>query len=121
MVIVLSSAKYKFCTNSCNMSCKTLSLLHLLLWQKCVNIGYFVNRGICISSVITKYLSVSKTKITHPRYGSPYPWPLNRILAYQKQWEIRRKMKAIGWAGKSLEQVSMKGEADLFATFSSFI
>ncbi|XP_048725558.1 metaxin-2 isoform X3 [Caretta caretta] len=44
-------------------------------------------------------------EITHPRYGSPYPWPLNRILAYQKQWEIRRKMKAIGWAGKSLEQV----------------
>ncbi|XP_050825034.1 metaxin-2 [Gopherus flavomarginatus] len=44
-------------------------------------------------------------EITHPRYGSPYPWPLNRILAYQKQWEVRRKMKAIGWAGKSLEQV----------------
>ncbi|XP_064371064.1 metaxin-2 isoform X3 [Dromaius novaehollandiae] len=44
-------------------------------------------------------------EITHPRYGSPYPWPLNRILSYQKQWEIRRKMKAIGWAGKSLEQV----------------
>uniref|UniRef100_A0A8D0GLC2 Metaxin-2 n=1 Tax=Sphenodon punctatus TaxID=8508 RepID=A0A8D0GLC2_SPHPU len=44
-------------------------------------------------------------EITHPRYGSPYPWPLNRILAYQKQWEVRRKMKAIGWAGKSLDQV----------------
>ncbi|XP_075789823.1 metaxin-2 isoform X2 [Pelodiscus sinensis] len=44
-------------------------------------------------------------EITHPRYGSPYPWPLNRILTYQKQWEVRRKMKAIGWAGKSLEQV----------------
>uniref|UniRef100_A0A674G756 Metaxin-2 n=1 Tax=Taeniopygia guttata TaxID=59729 RepID=A0A674G756_TAEGU len=44
-------------------------------------------------------------EITHPRYGSPYPWPLNRILSYQKQWEVRRKMKAIGWAGKTLEQV----------------
>uniref|UniRef100_A0A8C2U445 Metaxin-2 n=1 Tax=Coturnix japonica TaxID=93934 RepID=A0A8C2U445_COTJA len=48
---------------------------------------------------------VTVEEITHPRYGSPYPWPLNRILSYQKQWEIRRKMKAIGWAGKSLEQV----------------
>uniref|UniRef100_A0A8B9QLN4 Metaxin-2 n=1 Tax=Apteryx owenii TaxID=8824 RepID=A0A8B9QLN4_APTOW len=48
---------------------------------------------------------VTVEEITHLRYGSPYPWPLNRILSYQKQWEIRRKMKAIGWAGKSLEQV----------------
>ncbi|XP_006000662.2 metaxin-2 [Latimeria chalumnae] len=44
-------------------------------------------------------------EITRPRYGSPYPWPLNYILAYQKQWEVRRKMKAIGWAGKTIEQV----------------
>uniref|UniRef100_A0A8B9LNF4 Metaxin-2 n=1 Tax=Astyanax mexicanus TaxID=7994 RepID=A0A8B9LNF4_ASTMX len=43
--------------------------------------------------------------ISRPRYSSPYSWPLNHILAYQKQWEVRRKMNAIGWAGKSLEQV----------------
>uniref|UniRef100_A0A6I8NVS2 Metaxin-2 n=1 Tax=Ornithorhynchus anatinus TaxID=9258 RepID=A0A6I8NVS2_ORNAN len=44
-------------------------------------------------------------EITRSRYGSPYPWPLNHILAYQKQWEVKRKMKAIGWGGKTLEQV----------------
>nr|XP_060635559.1 metaxin-2 [Anolis sagrei ordinatus] len=44
-------------------------------------------------------------EITHPRYGFPYPWPLNHVLAYQKQWEIRRKMKALGWGSKSLDQV----------------
>ncbi|XP_014006679.1 metaxin-2 isoform X2 [Oncorhynchus tshawytscha] len=44
-------------------------------------------------------------EISRPRYSSPYSWPLNQILAYQKQWEVRRKMNAIGWAGKSLEQV----------------
>ncbi|XP_019486438.1 PREDICTED: metaxin-2 isoform X1 [Hipposideros armiger] len=44
-------------------------------------------------------------EITHARYGSPYPWPLNRILAYQKQWEVKRKMKAIGWGNKTLDQV----------------
>lgn len=45
------------------------------------------------------------TEISRPRYSSPYSWPLNHILAYQKQWDIRRKMKAIGWGGKTLDQV----------------
>uniref|UniRef100_A0A672NSV3 Metaxin-2-like n=1 Tax=Sinocyclocheilus grahami TaxID=75366 RepID=A0A672NSV3_SINGR len=44
-------------------------------------------------------------EISRPRYSSPYSWPLNHILAYQKQWEVRRKMNAIGWSGKNLEQV----------------
>ncbi|KAJ3610009.1 hypothetical protein NHX12_022103 [Muraenolepis orangiensis] len=44
-------------------------------------------------------------EISRPRYSSPYSWPLNHILAYQKQWDVRRKMKAIGWGGKTLEQV----------------
>uniref|UniRef100_A0A3B3SZM8 Metaxin 2 n=1 Tax=Paramormyrops kingsleyae TaxID=1676925 RepID=A0A3B3SZM8_9TELE len=44
-------------------------------------------------------------EITRPRYSSPYPWPLKHILAYQKQWEVRRKMSAVGWAEKTLEQV----------------
>uniref|UniRef100_A0A8C5BXV8 Thioredoxin-like fold domain-containing protein n=1 Tax=Gadus morhua TaxID=8049 RepID=A0A8C5BXV8_GADMO len=44
-------------------------------------------------------------EISRPRYSSPYSWPLNHILAYQKQWDVRRKMKAIGWGGKCLEQV----------------
>uniref|UniRef100_A0A8C6S9L8 Metaxin 2 n=1 Tax=Neogobius melanostomus TaxID=47308 RepID=A0A8C6S9L8_9GOBI len=44
-------------------------------------------------------------EITRPRYSSPYSWPLCKILAYQKQWEVRRKINAIGWGGKSLEQV----------------
>ncbi|XP_070332089.1 metaxin-2 isoform X3 [Odocoileus virginianus] len=44
-------------------------------------------------------------EITLARYGSPYPWPLNHILAYQKQWEVKRKMKAIGWGNKTLDQV----------------
>lgn len=51
------------------------------------------------------YDETTSAEITRPRFGSPYPTPLNYILAYQKQWEIRRKMKAVGWAGKSLEQV----------------
>lgn len=30
-------------------------------------------------------------------------------------------MKAIGWAGKSLEQVSMRGEAYFFPVFSTVL
>ncbi|KAG8559533.1 hypothetical protein GDO81_017367 [Engystomops pustulosus] len=44
-------------------------------------------------------------EITQPRYSSPYSWPLNSILVLQKKWEIKRKMKAIGWGAKSLRQV----------------
>uniref|UniRef100_A0A3P8WF58 Metaxin 2 n=1 Tax=Cynoglossus semilaevis TaxID=244447 RepID=A0A3P8WF58_CYNSE len=44
-------------------------------------------------------------EISRPRYSSPYSWPLNNILAFQKQWEVRRKMNAIGWGGKTLEKV----------------
>uniref|UniRef100_A0A8C7YCC7 Metaxin-2 n=1 Tax=Oryzias sinensis TaxID=183150 RepID=A0A8C7YCC7_9TELE len=45
------------------------------------------------------------SQITRHRYGTPYSWPLNLILAYQKQWEVRRKMNAVGWGGKTVDQV----------------
>uniref|UniRef100_A0A667WKU0 Metaxin 2 n=1 Tax=Myripristis murdjan TaxID=586833 RepID=A0A667WKU0_9TELE len=57
------------------------------------------------------------SEISRPRYSSPYSWPLNHILAYQKQWEVRRKMNAIGWGGKTLEQVCRIRSA--FATSSA--
>ncbi|NP_001084472.1 metaxin 2 L homeolog [Xenopus laevis] len=44
-------------------------------------------------------------EITQPRYSYPYSWPLNYFLVFQRKWEIKRKMKAIGWATKTLEQV----------------
>ncbi|KAH0621523.1 hypothetical protein JD844_022903 [Phrynosoma platyrhinos] len=59
-------------------------------------------------------------EITHPRYGSPYPWPLNHILAYQKQWEVRRKMKAIGWGNKSLDQGKDLGEQESAGVKTSY-
>lgn len=86
-----------------------------------MNISYFVHRGICIFFYGNTVPFHFQTKITHPRYGSPYPWPLNRILSYQKQWEVRRKMKAIGWAGKTLDQVSMKSDCYFFTMLVWFI
>lgn len=86
-----------------------------------MNISYFVHRGICIFFYGNAVPFHFQTKITHPRYGSPYPWPLNRILSYQKQWEVRRKMKAIGWAGKTLDQVSVKSDGYFFTMLVWFI
>ncbi|CAL1541716.1 unnamed protein product [Lymnaea stagnalis] len=44
-------------------------------------------------------------EVTKPRYGCSYPWPLNWILPWRKQRDIRAKLKANEWAVKSLEEV----------------
>jgi len=47
----------------------------------------------------------TRTEISRPRYGSPFPWPLNHILAYRKQFEVKNHLKAVGWFNKTLDQV----------------
>ncbi|XP_077996840.1 metaxin-2-like isoform X1 [Glandiceps talaboti] len=54
---------------------------------------------------ISWYDSSTVKEITRPRYGSPYPWPLNHILAYSKQWEVYKLLRSTGWTTKTLEQV----------------
>ena len=44
-------------------------------------------------------------EVTKPRFGSVYPWPLNKIIPYWRQKEITNKLKSIGWTQKSLEEV----------------
>lgn len=44
-------------------------------------------------------------EIIYVRYGFFYFWFLNYILVYQKQWEVKCKMKVIGWGKKILDQV----------------
>lgn len=48
---------------------------------------------------------VTLSEVTKPRYGSVYPWPLNTVLTYLKRNETVRRLKAFGWAAKSLEEV----------------
>ncbi|XP_051169931.1 metaxin-2-like isoform X2 [Leptopilina boulardi] len=43
--------------------------------------------------------------ITKPRYGSVYPWPLNYILNWQKQSQVIKKLKVLGWYNKTLDEV----------------
>ena len=48
--------------------------------------------------------------MTKPRYGSVYPWPLNHLLSWQKSQEIYKKLAALGWTSKSLEEVYQEVE-----------
>lgn len=43
--------------------------------------------------------------VTKPRYGSVYPWPLNHYVNWQKQREIVKKLKVLGWYNKSIGEV----------------
>ncbi|XP_077484121.1 metaxin-2-like isoform X3 [Amblyomma americanum] len=45
------------------------------------------------------------TKVTKPRYGSVYPWPLNHILCFRKRRQILAKLSVSEWSEKSLEEV----------------
>jgi len=47
----------------------------------------------------------TRSEISRPRYGSPYPWPLNHILSFRRQFEVKNHLKAVGWYDKTLEQV----------------
>lgn len=44
-------------------------------------------------------------KVSKIRYGSMYPWPLNKILPWKKQLEVRKWLDNIEWACKSFEEV----------------
>ncbi|KAK7862975.1 hypothetical protein R5R35_002034 [Gryllus longicercus] len=44
-------------------------------------------------------------EVTKPRYGSVFPFPLNRILCWQKQKKNLKRLSMLGWGGKSLEEV----------------
>ncbi|XP_072021121.1 metaxin-2-like [Amphiura filiformis] len=47
----------------------------------------------------------SSEAITKPRYGSPYPWPLQHLLPWMKQREMKRYLKVQEWSDKTVEQV----------------
>ena len=49
--------------------------------------------------------SVTLEEVTKPRYGSVYPWPLSTILNWQKKNAVLKKLGALGWTGKKVEDV----------------
>lgn len=56
-------------------------------------------------------------QVSKQRYGSPYLWPLNVIIPWRKQRAVRRYLAGLGWAQKSMDEVSM---AYVWFTYHSF-
>jgi len=54
--------------------------------------------------------NVTYCEVTKPRYGSAYPWPLNHILTWQKKQQAYKRLSALGWTAKSLEEVYQEVE-----------
>jgi metaxin len=54
--------------------------------------------------------NVTYCEVTKPRYGSVYPWPLNHILTWQKKQLAYKRLSALGWTAKSLEEVYQEVE-----------
>jgi len=48
---------------------------------------------------------VTLEEVTKPRHGSIHPWPLSVILNWQKRNSVLKRLGALGWANKSLEEV----------------
>ena len=44
-------------------------------------------------------------EVTRPRHGSVYPWPLNNIMNWQKRRQAGKKLKALGWHKKTMDEV----------------
>merc|ERR1719394_1577035 len=45
-------------------------------------------------------------EVTKPRYGCSYSWPLRWLIPYNKQREIRARLRTNDWADKTMEEVS---------------
>jgi len=53
---------------------------------------------------------VTYSEVTKPRYGSVYPWPLNHLLTWQKKNQVYKRLAALGWTSKNLEEVYQEVE-----------
>merc|ERR1712079_119304 len=48
---------------------------------------------------------VTLEEVTKPRHGSVHPWPLNSVLNWQKRSGVVKRLSALGWTSKSVEDV----------------
>ncbi|KAJ8036449.1 Metaxin-2 [Holothuria leucospilota] len=64
-----------------------------------------INRFYNAEVFLSWYCEAIAEKITKPRYGAPYAWPLNKILPWYKQQEAKKYLKVQGWLEKSQDEV----------------
>jgi len=48
---------------------------------------------------------VTHEEVTRPRHGSVHPWPLSHILNWQKRKAVTKRLGALGWTSKSMDDV----------------
>ena len=48
---------------------------------------------------------VTLEEVTKPRHGSVHPWPLNFVLNWQKRSGVVKRLSALGWTTKTVEDV----------------
>jgi len=48
---------------------------------------------------------VTLAEVTAPRQGSVHPWPLGTLLTWQKRSQVTKRLGALGWTSKNLEEV----------------
>ncbi|XP_035686985.1 metaxin-2-like [Branchiostoma floridae] len=81
---------------------------HLELWQKAEMKAYMsmVENVLKPAELWSSWCDEETAyQVTKPRYGSPYPWPLNSLLARRKQRAVWTIMTALGWRDKTAQQV----------------
>lgn len=75
-------------------------------------------KGYCLSSQLTDeqraemkaYMSLLQNVfvnavVTKIRSGSPYKWPLNKLIPLRKYYEVKQLLQSLGWMKKSLSEV----------------
>ena len=78
-----------------------ITMVHSILYNAELYVSWIVNE---IYSSTTK-----------PRYGSVHPWPLNWVLPWKRQLEVRARLNANGWENKTIEDVEDEIKACLQA------
>lgn len=44
-------------------------------------------------------------QVTKPRFGSMYPWPLDKVLPWMKQRDVKSRLASLEWAEKTFDEV----------------
>ena len=48
---------------------------------------------------------VTLEEVTKPRHGSVHPWPLSSIITWQKRTAVVKRLGALGWTNKTIDDV----------------
>jgi len=64
----------------------------------------------CAELYVSWIDSKTLNETTYKRYGSVYPWPLNRLQSWRKRRHVVNKLTLFGWAKYTNEQVLRKVE-----------